>query len=822
MWNRLFRLDGLANLNYFPALRRIVGAGCVRAPLALGAGEPRRGVSIGGEQMLMDRMPFRYLAVVAGLALAASFAYSQPADPIVADVIPVGNKLTPKAQIIGQLRTRPGSVFSADAAQEDAQTLRAAGFGDVRVRTQNAPDGRLMVYFDLVEMPNLIREVVYGGAKHLKKKDLEDLSGLRRGQPLNPIANRMACKAIERKYQEDGRMFAKVTLDEGERPTDTRVVFNITEGPEVRVTSIDFVGHGRWVSSGRLKTQIHSSRSILGIGGVYDPRKLESDIMSVREYYRTLGFLDADVQPELIWNREHTGLKIVFHIHEGERYKVSKVVVEGNKSQETGNIMRLVGLKEGEVYDRNVIQADVNAIQDKYGMLGQRVAVHDKFVATGKGTVAVQYQVMEQGPARINNIIIQGNERTRENVILRVLGLYEGQVLSWPQVRAAEERLANMGLFEVSPESGIRPTVTVIDTDNPNYKDVLVQVKETTTGSFMLGVSVNSDAGLAGQIALNERNFDIFNFPRSMDDLLSGNAFRGGGQEFRLEAVPGTQVQRYVMSWREPSLFDSPYGLALSGYFYTRSYVEFNESRVGFRTSVSRQLNRMWNVSETFRLEGVNVHDVPAFAPADITNDAGWSLLMGFRTGLVRDTRDSYLRPTRGSVLDLSFEQVLGTYTFPMASVEFSKFWTTWSRRDGSGKHVLSLRTQAQFAGDNAPVMERFYGGGYRSLRGFAFRGVGPFDTGLNVGGQFAFLNTIEYQIPILANDKFFVVGFCDSGTVERKFDITKYRVTAGIGLRIITPLTGPVPIALDFGVPIVRGPDDRKQLLAFYVGFGG
>ena len=56
----------------------------------------------------------------------------------------------------------------------------------------------------------------------------------------------------------------------------------------------------------------------------------------------------------------------------------------------------------------------------------------------------------------------------------------------------------------------------------------------------MFGLGVNSDAGLTGSIVLNERNFDFERVPESFDDLLSGHAFRGGGQEFRLEAVPGT------------------------------------------------------------------------------------------------------------------------------------------------------------------------------------------------------------------------------------------------------------------------------------------
>src|SRR5439155_1207055 len=148
----------------------------------------------------------------------------------------------------------------------------------------------LVVIFDLAELPSLIREVEYKGVKHSKNTDLDSLTGLKRGMPLNPVANQLACRAIEQKYKDDGRQFARVILEEGDKIGDTRVVFNITEGPEIKVKAIDFVGHGSWVSSARLRTQVNSSRTYLGIGGTFEPRKLEMDVMALREYYRTLGY----------------------------------------------------------------------------------------------------------------------------------------------------------------------------------------------------------------------------------------------------------------------------------------------------------------------------------------------------------------------------------------------------------------------------------------------------------------------------------------------------------------------------------------------------
>ena len=163
---------------------------------------------------------------------------------------------------------------------------------------------------------------------------------------------------------------------------------------------------------------------------------------------------------------------------------------------------------------------------------------------------------------------------------------------------------------------------------------------------------------------------------------------------------------------------------------------------------------------------------------------------------------------------------------YGLATAEYTSFWTTWSRLDGSGKHVLALHQPASWAGDNTPVYDRLYAGGFRSIRGFEFRGVGPHagSTITTSGGNFAFLNSLEYQIPIVPSDSLYVVGFIDSGTVEQGgFSLADYRVTAGVGLRISMPqLLGPVPLAIDFGFPLRDAPGDRTQVFSFWIGMFG
>lgn len=771
-----------------------------------------------------SRSVCRPAAALLGVLLWVSASQAQLTPPkiVIEDVIPQGNQQVPAARIMGILKTKPGSEYDQAVLYEDVRRLYQTNlFRNIEVREQALPENKVRIHFLISEYPSAVQEVVFQGAKHIKQEELETITGIRRGTPLNPIANQMARQAILRKYREMGRMLAGVELLEGDKPGDTRVVFSITEGPKVKVSSIKFEGNS-FVSGGRLNTQVDTSRQFLGLfGGDFEPAKADHDCAKLEEYYKSNGYLEAKVSRELRWDEDQRHVTLVFHVDEGDRFRVAATQVEGNKIYSDDKLLATAALRPGEFYNKNKAIKDQGAIQAIYGYGGYGVSVHEQDYYPAPGQVAVHYEVQERPPARVKEVLIVGNEWTRDNVIRRQVPLYPGQLLTYPKLREAERNLARLNIFDMNPATGVRPTVSVLDPDGDSeFKDILVNLNETQTGSFIIGAGINSDAGVNVNFALNERNFDICRVPTSFEELLSGHAFRGAGQEFRAEAVPGNRLQRYTMNWREPSLLDSPYGLGVGLYYYNRVYNEYTESRLGSRVVVDRRLNQYWRVSGTVRLEQVGVFDVPYYAPADILDAKGSHFLAGFRGSVTRDSRDSYLRPTEGSLVEVSFEQFLGDYTFPQVNVEGNKYFTTYERADGSGRHVLALRSQAGWTGSNTPVFERFYAGGFRSMRGFEFRGVGPDERGFKVGGDFMFLNSIEYQIPILANDQLYAVLFADSGTVESDFSLKNYRVSVGAGLRIVVPMLGPVPIALDFGFPIVKAPGDQDQVFSFWVGF--
>lgn len=754
-------------------------------------------------------------------AAATALAQSSPEGLSISDVSVRGQKLVTAESILAKIRTRKDRIYNQSDVQNDVATLMSTRqFARVTPFVQTTPENTVGIVFEVQEYPNLVQEIRYEGAKHLKDDELNTITGLKRGVPLNPIANKMAVNAIIRKYQDQGRLYASVELVEGGNPGDTRIVFRITEGRIVKVGKVSFEGNS-FVSGERLRTQISTTRTMLGMGGDYTPMMIDMDIAKLEEYYRTFGYQDVRVSRELIYDGPDR-VHLVIHISEGARYRVGQVQFNGGKTMDAERVKSVTKLKPGEVYDKNVVTADLKNMKALYGNTGVLVNPREEVFQTGPGEVTVQYTLQERPPASVGQVIIIGNSVTRDNVIRRQVPLRPGQILTYPDLQMAEANLARLGIFETDPEKGQRPTVTVLDpeSDNP-IKDILVQVTEAPTGSFLLGVGVNSDAGISGSIVLNERNFDITRFPTSVDELLSGRAFRGGGQEFRLEAVPGNRFQRYTASFREPSLFDSQISLGNSAYYFTRGYIEYSEQRLGGRGVLGRRIaDTFWSANASLRLEEVQIFDVPYGAPPSITNAIGTDFLAGARAAAQYDSRDSYLRPTSGTQFEAGYEQIFGDHVYPIFSAEGSQYFTVYQRPDGSGRHVVAARSQAYFTTTNAQVYERFYAGGFRTMRGFAFRGVGPFENGYNTGGTFSFLNSVEYQVPLLASDKLFAVAFVDSGTVESKIQINDYRVAAGCGLRIQVPMFGPVPIALDFGFPIVKGPQDRTQMFNFWLGF--
>ncbi|MBN2291001.1 MAG: BamA/TamA family outer membrane protein [Pirellulales bacterium] len=347
--------------------------------------------------------------------------------------------------------------------------------------------------------------------------------------------------------------------------------------------------------------------------------------------------------------------------------------------------------------------------------------------------------------------------------------------------------------------------------------------QETQTGRFMLGVGVNSEAGLVGSIVLDEQNFDWRRFPRSFEDIRNATAWRGAGQRFRLEAIPGTRVQRYMASFTEPYLLNSEVSLSASAFFFTRVYQYWDEQRLGGRLALGYHFTHALTGSLAYQGASINISDPYTPTPPELAAVVGDSVMHGFMVKLAHDTRDSAFLATEGHLIETSFEQVIGTYEYPRFNLDVRKYFHFRERADQSGRHVVSLNFSLGITGDDTPIYDNYYAGGFSTIRGFYYRGASPrAQYGVIVGGHFQMLASAEYLFPITADDMLRGVVFCDTGTVEPSIDnwTQTYRVAPGFGLRIVVPAMGPAPIALDFAFPVSTTPGDREQIFSFFVGF--
>ena len=359
----------------------------------------------------------------------------------------------------------------------------------------------------------------------------------------------------------------------------------------------------------------------------------------------------------------------------------------------------------------------------------------------------------------------------------------------------------------------------------PGWVDINVTAQEGRTGRLMFGAGVNSDAGVVGSFVWDERNFNLFRPPMTFADIIDGRAFRGGGQRFRLEAAPGEQVQRYVLSWTDPYFLHSDYSFGVSAFLFDRFYPDWDEGRGGLRLTLGKQLDPEWSISGSIRLEDVNIRR-PRVISGTTTSVPELEAVRGnnfLSTGsitLTHDSRDSSLMPTDGHLMDLTLSHAFGDFSYPRVESEWRQYFTLHNRADGSGRHVLSMSGIVGWSGDDTPVFERFYAGGFQSFRGFAFRGVTPRGAdNISIGGNWQLLGSAEYRIPLTADDMINMVVFSDVGTVTANPSIDDFRVTVGVGLRLVVPAMGPVPLAFDFGFPVRTEASDDERVFSFYVG---
>ncbi|MBN2489593.1 MAG: outer membrane protein assembly factor BamA [Planctomycetes bacterium] len=795
----------------------------------------------------------RLCAALLAAACAAAAASGQDATQaeegaIVRKIEILGNRRISEEAIKAKLRTREGQPYRAADLTRDIKALTQANgyFLDVAVDHRVLPDGQLILRFRVAEM-NFVESVRCEGVQAEKVEEVREEVRLERGRFVHQHDLDLKARQLESWYRRKGYRYAQVRAES--RPTQgggTEVIFRIDEGPQVRVTEIVFRGNPS-IPSGELRGVMETGTAgFLGLfgQGLYDPDVVAADCVRLQDYYRDRGFKDAVVT--LLDERESVdfaGLSLVIGVEEGEAYQVEAIEIEGNHLFTDAELRARMKQRAGERFEGPTIAEDVRAILRRYQEHAYLdVALEDEgwpqlVYSIEAPRVKLRYRIREGERIRLGQIRLEGNEVTRDKVILRELTVAPGEWADMTEIRRSVARLASLGYFEVP--SGVMGPVFE-ETASPTVKNMVLRFRERPTGQLHVGAGVGSDSGLQGILSLVKENFDLADLPRSFGDLFSSRAFSGGGQTVILSVAPGVRFSNMQVRFIEPHVFDTPWRFDANAFLSRRRYDTYEDDRTGVRVGLGRRLDRDLGLRDVFTTDTFFSWEVIDLE--DARNAIDWTIppvaLREERTLRIHAidevlryaSWDDPLLTTRGFEASVRLQSAGGCLG---GSEDFNKIellgeaglplYTT-----AAGQvHVFGLRGRVGWAeefgrSDFVPLVERFFIGGSETLRGFDFQGVGPRDRNGDVtGGQAMWATSLEYRFPLVAPMLRGLV-FWDAGALaERLGDdaLDQVRHSVGFGFRITIPFLGPRPLALDFGFPLKKERHDDTRLISFTIG---
>ena len=386
--------------------------------------------------------------------------------------------------------------------------------------------------------------------------------------------------------------------------------------------------------------------------------------------------------------------------------------------------------------------------------------------------------------------------------------MYPGDRFDGEKLRRSKERLNNLGYFE-------DVSFDIDDTEVRDRKNLVVQVKETKTGAFSFGGGFSTVDKVVGFIEIEQRNFDIANWP----------TFTGGGQNLQLRAETGSTKNNLYLSFTEPWLFDYPVSAGFDAYRTVRDREEdtgyaYDEERLGGDIRFGKQLSEYVTGNVTYKNERITIDNLADTVSADLAAEAGENRVSMLGFSLRRDTRNSTFSPTRGlnimGGIDLAGGILGGDKNFYRIQGK-GAYYIPWKFNS-----VLQFSVQAGLVdayGDSSkvPIFERFFAGGAKSVRGYDERQVGPLDAGTGdpVGGESMMVASVEYTIPIIEFVK--LAAFFDMGNVWASADKIGdggLKSGTGVGLRVKTPIG---PVNLDYAYPLDDEPGEEGRSGKFY-----
>jgi outer membrane protein insertion porin family len=733
----------------------------------------------------------RALKVLAGVCLLFVAAgqllwahqESQGNQYIITRIDFIGLRRIQRGTLQARIYSRQGDPYSPEAVRRDFQALwNTQFFEDIRLEVEddpNTPNGKIVIFY-VKERP-IIRRIEYKGNKSITESDILDAYkekkvGLSVESQFDPTKIKRAEVVIKELLAEHGRQFAtiKPTYERIAATNAVKVVFNIDEGPKVKVGTITVVGNHAFSAGRIIRTMKHDRPYGIPLGITYIPvmaktfdrPKLDEDLeVGVRGLYQDHGYFKAVVdvkdlktvdenRPGVplpipgIGSKHGKATNIVISISEGQQFRMGKLTFRSSDPDQglifkPEALTRIFPLKEGDIFDADKIRKSFDNFKKLYGEYGYidftaepEFDVHDDSRVINLALVFDQ-----QKQFFVRRIEFSGNTTTRDKVIRRELLLDEGQVFNNRLWELSILRLNQLGYFNtIKPEDAeLKRNVKA------GTVDIRLKLKEKGKQSISFSGGVS---GLSG-------SFVGFSYQT--------NNFLGLGETLTLAAQIGNIQTNIQFGFTEPYLFDRPIA---TGFTIFATKFNYNTAReegllVGQEVAINPALQENYNTDSkgftifgsyplrklSFTRIGLNygwstTNITPYSQSATLlfeltryTNLAGPSALNGIRTSQVtatlsHDTRNSPIYPTRGKSFSFGSSFAGGPLQGNVNTIsEVGE--ATYFHPNYHNRNTIALRVQGRmitgYGGKEVPPNNRFYAGGEQDVRGFDFYTISPF-----------------------------------------------------------------------------------------------
>lgn len=506
-------------------------------------------------------------------------------------------------------------------------------YSGVQIKAEKIAGDKVWLEICLRQQPRLSR-IEFRGVKGGEIKDLKERLNMPDGYQLTPNGVARAKQIIEKYFAAKGFKNAVVkVIEQPDLSHENHVIltFDVTRSNKMKVHKI-YIDGNEVLSDRAVKRAMKKTNENGNILNLFKQKKFvyqdyEDDKVRIIQRYNELGYRDARIVSDTVVQYSDNRVDVRIRVEEGPRYYISGINWVGNTVYPTELLQELLGIYPGDVYNQKLLakrtleddDAVANLYMDNGYLFFQLIPIEEHVQGD---SIALQMRVMEGPQARINSVIINGNDRLYEKVIRRELRVRPGELFNKTDLIRSAREIAQSGHF--NPE-------TIAPVPQPNEDDGTVDIlfnlesKANDQIDFSAGWG---QTGVTGKLALKFTNFSIKNLfhPSTYRGLIP----QGEGQTFTISAQTNAKYyQSYAISFLDPWFGGKrPNALSVSAYYSRQTGINssyYNDNWSNVLTS------SMWGTSYGYGSDAWNYSYQNAYDPNKVLQMAAVSVGFGKR-----------------------------------------------------------------------------------------------------------------------------------------------------------------------------------------------